>query len=284
MARSLGPGQAALAMGVGPAGSRTPGLPLPPRRMEDPPKIPDPPPPWRLAGPGDAAPLCAGPGPGPGPGGGGGAPGRRRAGGLPAGGGGRRRLLGGTAGLRLAACRGRGCAGLRLTPWSPAPGGGHAPQVRTPYGGGDAPGKELGPEPKSGRQLRAGCASARGRCLRCPGGPLCAPALRSLSAGGRARETARFPGSMGRRGRVLNPPGHPDPEAASHLPASLAAPHVPAPAPPTSGLPGTPSLLGLQGCPRAAASPRPAHPRGGANSSSLHSSSLEQSSNSRASA
>lgn len=274
MARSLGPGRAALAMGGGPAGSGTPGLPLPPRRMEDPPQIPDPPPPCRLAGPrGRRSALrrawawaWAGRRR---------RSGRRRAGGLPAGGGGRRRQRW----ARARGLPGAGPSGLRLTPWSPAPSGGHAPQVRTPYRGGDArargpgrraPGNELRAEPSDCRQRRAGGASARAQCLRGPGGPCSAPTLGSPSAGGRARETARSPGSMGRRGSALHPPGQPAPPAASRPPGSPARPRVPAPPPPTSGLPGTSSLRGLRGCPRAAASPRPAHPPRGANSSSLH--------------
>lgn len=149
-------------------------------------------------GPGDAAPLCAGPGPGPG-GGGGGAPGRRRAGGLPAGGGGRRRLLGGTAGLGLAACRGRGCAGRRLTPWSPAPGGGHAPQVRTPCGGGDA-------RESSGRSRRAEGSCGPGARARGAGVSAAPGALSALPPSGRCQRAAGLHGPPGQSVKPARPP------------------------------------------------------------------------------
>lgn len=219
MAGSPGPGQAVLAMGTGPARSAAPGLLLPPRRMEDLPKILGPPPPRRLAGPGWTPHRSAPRWPGPEPGGGGGTPGRRRAVGLPVGGGcragGGGGLLGFTAGAQAQRPAGGGAEpGLCLTPWSPAPRQRPRPlRYATPTVGGDALGEWVRAsgsntfrlELNNWRELRADCLYVQVRCLLLLEDSFLPSHFRSLSVGGRVWEAAGFLGSMDQQGKKLDP-------------------------------------------------------------------------------
>lgn len=269
-------------MGAGPAGAGAPGLPLPPRRMEDPPETPDPPPPCGLAGPRGRRSALRG------------AwawawawAGRRRRSRAPAGRRaprGRRRAAAAAARRRHRWARARGLpgaglGGLRLTPWSPAPGAGHAPPGRTPSRGGDPPAGEGSAASgcKGQTQAGAGPREAAERWLCGRAGP-----MSQLPGERRPRSHPRVPVSWGPGSGKRSLPGLHGPTGQSREPSGptqtegghpspcLTSPRVSTPTSWTSGLPGASSPLGLRGCPRAAASPGPAHPHGGANSSSLH--------------
>lgn len=187
---------------------------------EDQPKILDPPPPRRLAGPGwtprRSAPRRPGLGPGPGSGGdgggdgGGSAPGRRRASSPRAEAGGRAAAAPlSRRGSGSAACRGRGWAGPPLNSFQPdLPAAATPPQVRTPasqLSGRDALGRpgqiSSGLNLNNGRELRADGAHAK---LSCPGSPL---SSLGLSVEGRAQKPAGFLGSRDQRGRNIGPSG-----------------------------------------------------------------------------